>query len=132
MQNRWNFLKTGFYEGINVDVGRLPPAQPQEVFDHFCSRAPGNQVESGPPPACALLVGLKELVKPVSQIAVTLEVDGHLGYHRFPPITPFCHISPNLYSASQSFNSSLDRRFSCVPPSNPRSQTATASGSTVN
>ncbi len=41
-------------------------------------------------------VRFKELMEPRSQVAVTLEVDGHLRYHRFPPITPFCHTSPNL------------------------------------
>ena len=27
MLNRWNFLKTGFYEGINVDKNGYPPVQ---------------------------------------------------------------------------------------------------------
>ena len=77
----------------NVGVGRLQPARPQEVFDHFCSRAPGNQVESGPPPACALLVGLKELVKPV----ISDCGDPRSGWSpRLPPVPAYHALLPHL------------------------------------
>src|ERR1035441_4935015 len=73
---------------------------------------------------------VKEPVESFFELKVTLIVDAYLAYHRFPPIWPFRHSSPNRYRSSHRPRPSRDRRWNEVALSNSRSQTPTASGVT--
>src|ERR1022692_3107694 len=71
---------------------------------------------------------VKEPVESFFELKVTLIVDAYLAYHRFPPIWPFRHSSPNRYRSSHRPRPSRDRRWNEVALSKSRSQTTTASG----
>ena len=72
MQNRWNFLKTGFYEGIKVRMGENTHPRP--------TSSPNSSTATGSQPASAMTemaaIDVIDLYSKVSNLGVPVWIDG--------------------------------------------------------